>query len=47
MDNIAQSMRFSPTPNAIYRNLKPELAFAANQSKFTVAKVGQGALRGL
>jgi len=41
MDNIAQSMRFSPAARVIYRNLNPELAFAVNRSMFTTAKVTQ------
>ena len=27
MDNIAQSMRFSPNPSVLFRNFKPELVF--------------------
>ena len=33
MDNIAQSMRFSPSPRVIYRKRKPELALGENQRK--------------
>ena len=33
MDNIAQSMRFSPSPSVIYRKGKPELALGQNQRK--------------
>lgn len=42
MDNIAQSMRFSPNPSVVFRNRKPELAFGENQRKFTT----QGQSRG-
>jgi len=35
MDNIAQSMRFSPNLSVVFRNSKPELAFAENQRKLT------------
>jgi len=45
MDNIGQSMRFSPAARVIYRNLNPELAFAVNRSMFTAAKVTPAALR--
>jgi hypothetical protein len=33
MDNIAQSMRFSPNPSVVFRNPKPESAFGDNQRK--------------
>lgn len=45
MDNIAQSMRFSPAARVIYRNLNPEVVFAVNRSLLTTAKVTQAALR--
>jgi len=38
MDNIAQSMRFSPNPSVVFRNPKPELAFGDNQRKLTTQR---------
>jgi hypothetical protein len=42
MDNIAQSMRFSPNPSVVFRNPKLELAFGDNQRKLTTQRGNRG-----
>jgi len=45
MDNIAQSMRFSPTHGIICGKRKPKLACGKIQRKLKANRVGQMAFR--